>query len=64
MKLSDLRPGDRLTAFWAWGCVPEHDTRLVREDRTGLYVCCRAGRHYLSGQVGDRGHLVNLERVK
>jgi hypothetical protein len=40
MKLADLKPGDRLTDFEFWGCVPVNAVRVVRADRLGVYVKC------------------------
>lgn len=61
MKYADLRPGDKLTNFEHWGCVPREATRTVREDNAGLYVLCCKGRHWLIGQVDDNGDLVNCD---
>lgn len=64
MKLADLKPGDRLTGFTFWGCVPEHAVRIVCRDETGLFVKCKTGQYYLDGQQDEPGgDLVNVERA-
>lgn len=61
-KVADLKPGDRLTDFFAWGCVPQGAVRVVRRDAEGyLFVRCAEGCHCLSGQTGDDGELVGCE---
>jgi hypothetical protein len=60
-KFIDLRPGDRLTDFFAWGCVPQHAVRVIRACDDGLFVKCREGRHFLDGQTEDDGNLVGCE---
>jgi hypothetical protein len=71
LKISDLKPGDVLTGFTFWECVPERAKRAVRRDRglpsykgdRRLYVTCSEGKHFLDGQVGNHGALVNCRRV-
>lgn len=55
MKLSDLKPGDRLTGFRFWECVPERAVRVVQQDEVGLFVECKEGHHYLDGQQDEAG---------
>ena len=62
-KVADLKPGDRLTDFEFWGCVPQGAVRIIQSSESGLYVKCREGRHYLSGQIGDDGELVGCEKL-
>lgn len=63
VKVEDLKPGDRLTDFEFWGCVPQDATRIVKADADGeLFVSCREGHHYLSGQTGPTGELVGCEK--
>jgi len=64
VRLKDLRPGDRLIGFEAWGCVPDDAVRVVRADADGaLYVRCREGEHMLDGQVGEDGCLLGMARA-
>lgn len=53
MKLTDLKPGDRIRTTRNWECLPEGTVRVVRKDDFGLYVKCREGEHYLDGQQGE-----------
>lgn len=62
-KVADLKPGDRLTDFFAWGCVPLKAVRVVRRDKLGLFVNCKEGCHYLDGQTGENGELVGCEKL-
>ena len=64
VRLADIRPGDRLIGFEAWGCVPDDATRVVCADADGsLYVRCREGEHHLTGQVDDDGVLLGMARA-
>lgn len=63
-QISDLKPGDILTGFTDWECVPLRAKRKVQQDRQGrLFVRCRKGQHLLDGQEGDCGELVNCKVV-
>ena len=53
LRLEDLRPGDKVQGFEAWGCVPDNATRTVCGDDKGMFVHCAEGRHYLDGQTDD-----------
>lgn len=68
MKLSDLKPGDRLIADDGFGCIDEDDVLEVLEDHAGLYVICRGDcieadlcHHYLDGQEDKDGNLVGFK---
>ena len=63
MRLKDLRPGDQIRPTLDWECLHPHETRIVRKGRAGLYVLCREGKHFLGGQVGEYGQLMNLRRA-
>jgi hypothetical protein len=64
MKLSDLRPGDRITGFRDFGCIPDGAVRIVRRDAgNNLYVRCGDGVHLLDGQQDAAGELVGLSKV-
>lgn len=63
VQVSDLRPGDRLTDFFGWGCVPRAAILCVEDEGDGLFVRCARGRHYLDGQTGGDGELVGCERA-
>jgi hypothetical protein len=63
MKLSDLKPGDKISPTFHWGCLGKGAIRVVQEDADGLFVQCNGGHHYLECQVGDNDELENLERV-
>jgi hypothetical protein len=64
VKLEDLRPGDWLTGFEGWGCIPLKAKRLVQFCEERPYLCCREGKHFLDGQEDDGGHLVGMSFVK
>ncbi len=60
MTLTELRPGDRIRGFEAFGCIPASAVRVVRVCDDGLYVKCREGMHLLDGQASAGGNLVGL----
>lgn len=62
-QVSDLKPGDRLTDFFAWGCVPQRAVRVVLVCDEGLFVRCREGQHFLDGQTDEDGNLVGCELI-
>lgn len=64
MKLSDLRPGDRIRTTRSWECVPDGAVRVVRQGNLGLYVKCREGEHYLDGQRGEGDEPEELSGLK
>lgn len=64
MKMTDIKPGDRIKGFEDFGCIPANATRIVRQDDAGrLFVACRQGHHLLDGQEDDAGELVGLSRA-
>jgi hypothetical protein len=75
MKLSDLKPGDRVRCdFWVGDgetpCVPRDAVRVVRQDAAGLFVrCCGPAdcrewqTHHLDGQEDDDGELIGVTRA-
>ncbi len=64
VRLSSLRPGDRVQGFEDWGCVPDNATRTVCDDGAGPYVKCQKGEHYLDGQMNSRGFLIGMCRIE
>lgn len=62
MKLSDLKPGDRIAGFEHFGCIPDYAIREVKVDPNNgrLFVDCDKGGHYLDGQKDKRGELIGL----
>lgn len=63
MRLTDIKPGDRIRGFEGFGCIPDNATRTVQADVDGdLFVQCREGRHYLMGQEDESGELIGLRR--
>jgi len=70
MKLSDLKPGDRLRCDDGFTCIPPNAVRVVRGDDEGLFIRCRGAEdcpgwdnHYLAGQVGKGGVLIGVRVV-
>lgn len=64
VQVSDLKPGDRLTDFFAWSCVPQDAVRVIQKHSAGyLFVRCAEGCHALSSQTGGDGELVGCEVV-
>lgn len=37
-------------------CMPANATKMIYKDDHGKYVQCKDGRHYLDGQLDDKGH--------
>ena len=62
MKLSDLKVGDKVIADAGFDCL-HAGTHKVEGDSGGLFISCKKGRHYLSGQEGDDGDLIGLSRA-
>jgi hypothetical protein len=60
--LKTLKPGDRLFTDGGFTCMPDGELKIVRRDENGLYVPCRRGKHYLDGQLDERGRLIGLYR--
>jgi hypothetical protein len=60
MTLTDLKPGNKLTGFAHWGCIPPRAKRAVFFCEDGPYLQCSHGRHLLHGQQDDDGELVGL----
>ena len=65
-----VREGDTLKTDGGFTCTAEGVRKKVRRDLAagrgiaGLYICCRDGKHFLSGQLGYRrgetGALIGL----
>jgi hypothetical protein len=62
MKFSDLKAGDEVIADAGFDCL-RAGTHKVESDSAGLFIPCKKGRHYLSGQEGDDGDLIGLSRA-
>lgn len=68
-KASEVKAGDTLVADSGFDCI-ESGAHLVVEadDKGGLFVACKEGRHYLEGQLdfdgegGGIGLLVGLSK--
>ena len=61
MKLSDLKPGDRIAGFEHFVCIPDYAIREVKVDPAGrLFVDCDKNGHYLDGLKDKRGELIGL----
>lgn len=65
VKLSKIKPGDKLIADGGFTCMKENDVKTVfkaSDDPVygGLFICCSHDRHYLSGQLDSEGFLVGL----
>lgn len=64
LRLDELKVGDRIQGFEAWGCVPDNATRTVMSDGDRLCVACKEGVHMLDGQLCDDGqHLLGMCRA-
>lgn len=65
MKLSEIRPGDVLTAGAGHDCFLAHSEHVVAADENrDLYIQCRVhGRHYLEDeQSADKTRIVGFGR--
>ena len=68
VKLSDIKPGDRLRCDDGFTCIPANAIRIVRRAANGdLAIRCRGAEgaeewqdHCLDGQVGDDGELIGV----
>jgi hypothetical protein len=54
LKLSELKPGDKVRGFEGWGCIPPNAKRTVQQGEHGLFVKCKCGAHWLDGQCSDQ----------
>jgi hypothetical protein len=62
MKLSDVRVGMVLIADGGFTCLGEgrYEVKADHVDHSELYIICREGKHFLSGQIDAEGKLVGL----
>ena len=51
MKLSDLKPGDKLKADSGFSCIEPNAICIVQEIDGRLFVKCTSGHHFLDGQT-------------
>ena len=56
----DTKVDDILITDGGFTCLPKNAHLTVKEDKDGLYILCRAGKHYLDGQLDDKGNYVGL----
>ena len=63
-KLSDLRPGDKISLDDDFTCMSGN--KIVQQDTNGeLFVSCRQKGHWLNGQLAeDREHLIGIYHFK
>lgn len=59
VMMRDMKAGDLAVVDAGFECHPGGEV-TIGEDREGLFFPCKAGNHYLSGQVGDDGLLVGI----
>lgn len=57
-KLSRLRAGGLVELDEGFDCMSGE--RMVHSSKSGLYVLCREGRHYLRGQADNGEDLVGI----
>lgn len=50
-----VRKFDELLADGGFTCLPESAVVKVDEDEHGFFVPCADGKHYLAGQLNERG---------
>jgi hypothetical protein len=63
LALDEVKPGDRLVADGGFTCISDGEVLVVETDDLGLFVPCRAGRHYLDGQEDVDGRLIGFRRT-
>lgn len=51
--VSQVKKGTRVITDGGFTCLKPDQRRTVCEDSDGLYIRCREGKHYLSGQIDD-----------
>ena len=54
-QVSETKVGSIVIPDGDFGCMDEAIASVVKEDKDGLYIKCREGRHYLDGQLSDDG---------
>jgi hypothetical protein len=58
--VQNTKEGDLLIVGEGFYCLNTGDKILVREDGLGLYLLCTHGRHFLDGQINDKGEYIGL----
>jgi hypothetical protein len=61
-ELSELRPGDVVQVDGGFSCIKDGEKRTVNDDGE-LWIACKDGRHYLSGQVDDGTACIGVYRA-
>jgi hypothetical protein len=62
-RIDNITIGTALKSDGGFNCLDCGEVVTVAEDKDGMFVPCRCGRHYLEGQVTDEGVLVGFALV-
>lgn len=66
-ELSKMKVGVSLQVDSGFDCIKANSIRRVLRDGSGpegLYIKCKSGKHFLSGQADDGKHLIGLYQVQ
>lgn len=58
-KFTDLHVGDIVTLDGGFTCAPSGNVTLHAHNGA-LFFDCRAGRHYIAGQIDDDGYCIGI----
>lgn len=59
-KIAEVSEGINLITDAGFTCMADHEEKIVQKDDGGLFVSCKDGKHYLSGQHTEGGHISGL----
>lgn len=63
-KLAELTQGDFIETDTGFDCVKAGKYYVLADRKRELFIACRSGRHYLSGQADDGIHCVGIYKVE
>lgn len=63
VRFCDVKEGDILIADGGFTCMKAGPKEVMKDEKGELYVKCRAGRHYLDGQLdSDNSQIIGMRK--
>lgn len=62
-RLKAIRKGDKLQVDNGFTCLKEKSCRIVQKNKSGKYVNCSEGKHYLAAQTNKGGYLIGMYKI-